>query len=153
MSTATCCAGYGLLLVTPLTAWISNVYSVCASRLLMNTRVSVRPSWRGANSTLSSQCEHERRSALHFLHTMLYTTSLRPPVSRGECHSRVTDVSFTTDRTLRGPEGTPKEVRKKKKIFKQGIQKSLSGSDRSVKRRRSRFLTSKTHVRNEISED
>lgn len=115
MSTETCCAGYGLLLVTPLTAWISNVYSVCAHRLLMNTRVSVRPSCLGVNSTLSSQCEHARRSALHFLHTMLYTTSWRPPVSLGECHSRITDVSFTTDMTFRGLEGTPKETRRKKK--------------------------------------
>lgn len=71
MLTETCCGGKGLLLETPLTAWISKVYGVCAHRLLMKTRVSVSPSCLGTKSTLSSQREQARRSDRHFLQTML----------------------------------------------------------------------------------
>lgn len=107
MLTETCCGGKGLLLETPLMAWISKVYGVWAHRLLMETRHSVKPSCLGTNSTLSSQREQLRRSALHFLQMMLYVTSSLPPVSLGGCHSRMIDVSFTMEITFRGPDGTP----------------------------------------------
>lgn len=107
MLTETCCGGKGLLLETPLMAWISKVYGVWAHRLLMETRHSVKPSCLGTNSTLSSQREQLRRSARHFLQMMLYVTSSLPPVSLGGCHSRMIDVSFTMEMTFRGPDGTP----------------------------------------------
>lgn len=89
---------------------ISKVYDVWARSLLMSTLVSFNPCLPEMNATLSSHGWHARRSLLwHRRHKTLYDRSSRCPMSRGGCHSSRTDVWLTTETTLRGAEGTPRE--------------------------------------------
>ena len=90
--------------------WISKVYDVWARSLLISTIVSFNPCLPGINATLSSHGWHARRSLLwHRRHRTLYDRSSRCPISRGGCHSTITDVWLTTETTLRGAEGTPRD--------------------------------------------
>lgn len=68
-------------------------------------RGSVKPSWRGANCTLSPQRVHAPRPAPQLLQMMLYTRSSRPPESRGGVHSSISEVSFTLEITAWGADG------------------------------------------------
>lgn len=87
---------------------MSKVYDVWARSLLISTLVSFNACLPGTNTTLSSHGWQARRSLLwHRRHNKLYDKSSRCPVSRGECHSNITDVWLTTETTLRGAEGTP----------------------------------------------
>lgn len=77
--------------VTKLTAWISKVYCTRANRLETWTRLSVRPTWRGSNCTLSPQRTHVPADLVgHSLQMTLKKTSLRPPKSLGRRQVRST---------------------------------------------------------------
>lgn len=107
MLTAANCLGGELSSDTPLMASISKVQLVCARRSVTVTVVLVSPNCRGRKRTFGLHGSHCFTFHPHFLHMMLKVTSFRPPVSRGQLQSRITEVSFILDITFLGADGGP----------------------------------------------
>lgn len=80
---------------------------MCARRLVTVRAPCTRLICWGTKRMLLPQAWHGPASPAQRRHRTLYTTSARPPLSRGGPHSRVTEVPFTLEIRFTGAEGGP----------------------------------------------